>query len=89
MADDEQPRTIHPRLEPEIREKLDAYCARNRRSITGAVNTLLEQALMADQATWEYADGRSAFHLTPPERPDLPGGGEFANYDDETEGNQA
>lgn len=42
--------TIHPRLEPNIRARLDAYCRRERRSITNAVNKLLDDALTAAEA---------------------------------------
>lgn len=43
--------TIHPRLEPSIRIRLDAYCQRERRSITNAVNKLLDDALTAAEAS--------------------------------------
>lgn len=45
--------TIHPRLEPTIRVRLDAYCQRERRSITNAVNKLLDDALTAVEADTE------------------------------------
>lgn len=44
---------IHPRLEPTIRVRLDAYCQRERRSITNAVNKLLDDALTAVEADTE------------------------------------
>lgn len=56
----EDPRLhIHPRLEStELRARLDAYCARNRWSLTTAVNVLLAKALTADEAA--QAADRSA-----------------------------
>lgn len=79
MPDEKSPSlTIHPRLEPEIRERLDDYCRRTRRSITNAVNVLLDEALTAEQASWEYMDGRPLpAHLRPP---DDGLGGEFADH---------
>lgn len=53
VGDDQCSPLIHPRLEPSIRVRLDAYCQRERRSITNAVNKLLDDALTAAEASEE------------------------------------
>ena len=40
--------TIHPRLDPEVRARLAHYCHQEQRTISNAVNLILDRGLPAD-----------------------------------------
>lgn len=54
MPDETRNLLIHVRLEPGIRTQLDDYCQRERRTLTSAVNVLLDQALTAEKKEWPW-----------------------------------
>lgn len=43
--DDQNPKPTSIRLDPDVRRRLEEFAARERRSISSAVNYLLDQAL--------------------------------------------
>lgn len=53
------PNELRVRLEPELRERLDAFSTESKRSVTNAVNYLLEKALDAEDAKSQQAPGTS------------------------------